>query len=164
MMSFMTADICDEHGDSVRVMELGLSSYGGVSGFYGEIVTIRIDEDNSDLIPILRDTDGTGKVAVVDVSGSYCAVVGDNLMAFARDNGWAGIVVHGYVRDTKITKTIPVGLYALGTCPRKSPKKAKGELGIDLRFGGLDIIEGEYIYADEDGVIVSRYAIELVFV
>jgi len=160
----MTADICDEHGDSVRVLELGLGSYGGVDSFYGEVVTIRLDEDNSDLIPILRDTDGRGKVAVVDVRASYCAVVGDNLMAFARDNHWAGIVVNGYVRDTKITKTIPVGLFALGTCPRKSPKIAKGELGVELDFGGLEITEGEYIYADQDGVILSDQAIKLVFV
>jgi len=154
-MSFSTADLCDKHGDRVKVLQSTLLSYGGIDSFKGEIVTIKLDEDNSDLVSMLRDEKGEGRVVVVDVEAKYCAVVGDTLMGFAKKNGWSGIVINGFVRDTAITQTIPVGLMALGTCPRKSPKKSESQRGIELNFGGISFEVGEFLYADEDGVIVS---------
>ena len=154
-MSFSTADLCDEYGDRVKVLEIALNSYGGEERFSGEIVTIKLDEDNSDLVSMLRDEKGEGRVVVVDVEANYCAVVGDTLMGFAKKNGWSGIVINGFVRDTAITQTIPVGLMALGTCPRKSPQKSESQRGIELNFGGISFEVGEFLYADEDGVIVS---------
>ena len=159
-MSFSTADLCDEHGDGVKVLETALHSYGGVESFKGEIVTIQLDEDNSGLISILRDEKGKGRVVVVDVDAKYCAVVGDTLMGFAKKNGWSGIVINGFVRDTVITRTIPVGLMALGTCPRKSPKKSGSKRDIELNFGGVSFKVGEFLYADEDGLIVSDKILE----
>jgi len=155
-MNFSTADLCDEHGDRVDVLAENLLSYGGKDNFFGEVLTIQLNKDNSDLVSMLRDEEGKGRVVVVDVYARYCAVVGDTLMGYAHKNGWAGIVINGYVRDTKITKTIPVGLMALGTCPRKSPVKAPSQRGIALEFGGLTINSGDYVYADLDGVVVSR--------
>lgn len=154
-MSFSTADLCDEYGEKVSVLNLPLQPYGAVGAFEGSVVTIQLDEDNGDLVKLLRDNDGEGRVVVVDVEGKYCAVVGDNLMGFAHKNGWAGIVINGYVRDTAVTRTIPVGLLALGTCPQKSPKKAASIQNSDLNMGGITIHSGDYLYADEDGVIVS---------
>ncbi len=154
-MSFSTADICDIHGKEVEIVAETLYSYGKKSSFSGEIVTILLDKDNSDLVTMLRDEQGNGRVIVVDVYARYCAVVGDTLMGYALKNGWAGIVINGYVRDTKITKDIEVGLMALGTCPRKSSKKSPSQRDIDLHFGGVSFKCGEYLYADEDGIIVS---------
>ena len=154
-MSFSTADICDSYGKSVEVVAETLHSYGKKSSFSGEIVTILLDKDNSDLVTMLRDEQGEGRVVVVDVYAQYCAVVGDTLMGYALKNGWAGIVVNGYVRDTKITKDIEVGLMALGICPRKSSKKSPSQRDIDLHFGGISFKCGEYLYADEDGIVIS---------
>ena len=159
-MSFSTADLCDKYQERVKVLETVLLSYGGVDSFKGEIITIKLDEDNGDLVSMLRDERGEGRVVVVDVEANYCAVVGDTLMGFAKRNGWAGIVINGFVRDTKITREIPVGLMALGTCPRKSPKKSPSQRGIELKFGGISIKEGEFLYSDEDGVIVSDKILE----
>lgn len=161
-MQFSTADFCDEHTEEVKVLEKALNSYGGVDHFYGKIVTIKLDEDNRGLVSILRDEEGRGKVAVVDVSEKFCAVVGDNLMSFASKKGWAGIIVNGYVRDTHITKNINVGLFALGTCPRRSTKQSESKRGITLNFGGIDFREGEWIYADADGVIVAQEALSII--
>jgi len=161
-MNFSTADLCDEHGENVNVANIQFNSYGGKSSFYGEILTIKLDEDNRGLVEMLRDEEGRGRVIVVDVEEKYCAVVGDNLMGFAVKNGWAGILVNGYVRDTKITKTIDAGLFALGTCPRRSAKKSSSQRGMVLNIGSTDFKEGEWVYADEDGVIVSKRAFTLV--
>lgn len=155
-MNFSTADLCDTHGKEIAVVAETLHSYGGVSAFSGEIVTILLDKDNSGLVDMLRDEQGNGRVVVVDVYARYCAVVGDTLMGYALKNGWAGIIINGYVRDTKITKDIAVGLMALGTCPRKSSKKSPSQRDISLHFGGVSFKAGGYIYADEDGIVVSE--------
>ncbi|WP_456453105.1 RraA family protein, partial [Hydrogenimonas sp.] len=91
----------------------------------------------------------------VDVAGAYDAVVGENLMKLAHHNGWAGILVNGYVRDTHITTTISVGLWALGTCPRKSFEHNPGVRDAQLSFGGVTFRNGDYILADLDGIIVT---------
>ena len=152
-MPYITADICDEHRDEAQVLSHEYKIYGGIETCHGPIATIKLDEENSDLIAMLKEP-GLGRIAVVDVDRAFYAVVGENLMKFARDNGWAGILINGYVRDTKITKTIPVGLWALGTCSRKSHDKKPAQRDIELTFGGVTFKNGEYLLADHDGIIV----------
>lgn len=154
-MTFFTADICDENSGKVSVLDSGYKNFGGATKCQGEIVTIKLDKNNSDLIKLLRDEDGTGKIVVVDVAQAYYAVVGENLMKFSHQNNYAGIIVNGYIRDTFQIKDIPVALYALGTCPRKYVPTTSSERDIPLSFGGIDFICGDYLYADTDGVIVT---------
>jgi regulator of ribonuclease activity A len=154
-MSFFTADICDEYSDEVSVLGAGYRNYGGADKCQGEVITIKLDKNNSDLIKLLRDVDGTGKIVVVDVEQAYFAVVGENLMKFAQQNNYAGIIVNGYIRDTFQIKDIPVVLYALGTCPRKYIPVTSGEQNAPVSFGGIDFNSGDYLYADTDGVIVT---------
>ena len=154
-MTFFTADICDEYSDRVVVLGAGYSNYGGADKCQGDVVTIKLDRNNSDLLTLLRDVDGTGKVVVVDVDQTYYAVVGEKLMEFAHQNNYAGIIVNGYIRDTLQIKSIPVALYALGTCSRKYIPTTAGEQNVPLAFGGVEFNSGNYVYADTDGVIVA---------
>ena len=154
-MGFFTADICDEHYDEVSVLSAAYSNYGGSTKCQGQIVTIKLHNNNADLIALLRDEDGSGKIVVVDVDQAYFAVVGENLMKFAHENKYAGIIINGYIRDSAQIQDIPVALYALGKCPRKSIPVTQAERGISLSFGGVDFNSGDYLYADSDGVIVS---------
>lgn len=153
-MDFFTADICDEHSDIALILDPEYKNYGGVDKCQGEVVTIRLDKNNSELIKLLRDEDGSGKVVVVDVREEYFAVVGENLMKFAHKNNYAGIIVNGYIRDTLQIKDIPVALYALGACPRKYIPATEAERDVHLSFGGIGFKNGDYIYADTDGIIV----------
>lgn len=154
-MTEFSADLCDTHPDKVQVLGPGYTNYGAALKIEGEVVTIRLDHNNADLITLLRDEDGQGKVVVVDVDQAYYAVVGENLMKFALASGYAGIIVNGYIRDTFQIKDIPVALYALGTCPRKSIPVTQAERNIPLSFGGAEFRPGDYVYADTDGVIVA---------
>ncbi len=157
-MNFNTADLCDEYGEGeIQIAQPLFHSYGGEEHCFGKIRTIRLDEDNRGLAEMLKNEQGHGDVVVVDVGGAHCAVVGDNLMNFAHKNGWAGIIVNGYVRDTKITRTIPVGLWALGTYPRRSGRRAPSERDVELRFAGVTFRPGEYVYADHDGIVVLEH-------
>lgn len=158
-MADFTADLCDTHPEIVSVLGPGYSNYGGALRSQGEIVTIHLERNNNDLITLLRDEDGKGKIVVVDVDQEYYAVVGENLMKFAQKNNYAGIIVNGYIRDTLQIKDIPVTLYALGTCPRKSIPVTHGKRNIDLSFGGATFRPGDYVYTDTDGVIVTAQAL-----
>jgi len=154
-MKFYTADLCDEHKDNVQVLDNIFKSYGKNTKCFGEIVTLKLDEQNGALITLLK-SEGRERVAVVDVDSKYFAVVGENLMKYALENNWAGIIINGYVRDIEQTSQIDVALYALGTCPRKSFKESIFQEDVDLEFAGAKINAGEYLYADLDGIIISK--------
>ena len=160
-MKFYTADLCDKYPNDVRVLEPLFKSYGGAKKMMGQIVTVQLPGSNKTLAEFLKTTQGDGKIVVVDVDAQYTAVVGDNLMKFALDNNWAGMVINGYVRDTKNTKEIGVGLFALGTCPKKTMEACEGNLHVTLQFGGVEFKEGDYLYADRDGIIVSHLPLEM---
>lgn len=159
-MKFYTADLCDKYPENIQVLDPILKSYGGSKRVMGQIVTIKLPGSNKTLIELLK-SEGEGQIAVVDVDAKYTAVVGDNLMKFAHENNWAGIIINGYVRDTKNTKEIDVGLFALGTCPKKTMEACEGSLHVKVSFGGITFNEGDYLYADRDGIIVSQTPLEM---
>ena len=154
-MKFYTADLCDAYDKQIQVLDDKLKSYGGEESCYGSITTIVLDEDNGGLIELLK-SDGKGRIAVVDAGGKYCAIVGDTLMGFASQHNWSAIIVNGYVRDVVNTKHIRVGLWALGTCPKKSQKKSSSKRHVDVSFLGVDFKEGDFLYADSDGIVLSE--------
>jgi len=159
-MKSYTADICDTHPNEVQVLNPKYHSYGGVSMCQGEIQTIKLFEDNKALVELLRDTNGNGKICVVDVVGEYCAVVGETLMNYAHKNNWKAIIINGFVRDTHQTTQIPVGLWAKGTFPFKSQKKHDAIINKTLEFENVTFSVGDYLYADNDGIIVSKQKFE----
>lgn len=158
-MSFKTPDLCDEFeseiGKSLRIVAPMFQRYGARTAFSGEIVTLKIFEDNS-LVRTAFAENGKGKVLVIDGGGSLrCALVGDQLAILAQKNGWEGVVVYGCIRDSGDINGIDIGVRALNTHPQKSIKKNVGDRGIAVTFGGVTFNPGEWLYADEDGVLVS---------
>ena len=149
-----TADLCDQHGDAARVCDSAFDDYGGVTAFSGEIVTVRCFEDNV-LVRATLEEEGRGRVLVVDGGGSLrCALLGDNLARMGLANGWSGVIVNGGIRDAAVIVTLPIGVKALGTHPRKSEKRGEGAVNLPVRFGGITFRPGEKVFADEDGVVV----------
>ncbi len=158
-MTIVLPDLCDEFPEDVRVVEPMFANFGGVEAFGGQIVTIKCHEDNS-LVAQQVAEPGTGKVLVVDGGGSMrCGLLGDNLAKKAVENGWQGIVVYGCIRDVDIIGELEIGVQALATHPMKSVKRDVGLLGETLSFGGVEFIPGEYLYADNNGVLVSKKAL-----
>ena len=158
-MQFKTADLCDEYADSLQVCDPGFSSFGGRARFHGKISTIKCFEDNS-LVREAVAEPGEGRVLVVDAGGSRrCAMLGDLLAAKAVENGWAGVLMNGLIRDSADIARMDLGVKALGTHPLKSVKKGVGERDVEVRFSGVRFVPGAYLYADEDGVICSACAL-----
>ncbi len=150
-----TADVCDAKGEEVSVLPIQFSSYGGRLDFAGPAMTVKTLDDNS-LLKSLLKTPGEGRVVVVDGGGSHrAALLGGNLAADAAKNGWAGLVIHGCVRDLHEICAEDIGIMALGTCPRKSVKQDRGATGVDISIGDVLIKSGYWIIADSDGIVIS---------
>lgn len=155
MMSFATADLYDEHEENLQIATPMFNDYGGKKSFSGPASTVKVFEDNS-LVRAALEEPGEGRVLVVDGEGSLrCALVGDMLAVLGKDNGWQGIVVYGCIRDSAVIADIDIGVKALNTNPRKSVKKGIGERDVRVVFADVTINPGDYIYADEDGVVIS---------
>lgn len=155
-MNEATADLYDRFGEDLQSVSLQLRSFGGRAAFDGPIRTIRCFEDNA-LVKATLATPGADAVLVVDGAGSLqTALMGDMIAASAVENGWAGVIIHGAIRDSAAIAGLDLGVKALGTNPRKSSKIGTGELDIDLHFGGVLFRPGAHLYSDEDGILVER--------
>jgi len=150
-----TADLVDDIGPDVRSCDTQFRQFGGRTEFAGQIRTVRCFQDNALLKSVLSEP-GEGQVLVIDGDASlHTALVGDVIAELARSNGWAGLIVHGAVRDASTLRTIDIGIKALGTNPRKSAKSGAGERDITVSFGGITFVPGELAYSDDDGVVVT---------
>lgn len=151
-----TADLVDELGDALQSLELQLQDVGGRTRFSGPVRTVRCHRDNG-LVKQVLATPGEGAVLVVDGGGSLAsALMGDMIAASAVEHGWAGVVIHGAVRDRAALGALPLGVKALGSNPRKSAKDGAGEVDGVVAFGGVEFRPGSMLWADEDGVVVER--------
>jgi len=156
-----TADLCDKYHTELQICETTFRSYGQKPSFFGPICTVKVHNDNVLVLKAL-ETIPAGSVLVVDGAGSKkCALLGDRLAGIAADRQLAGIIINGCVRDARELAETNVGIFAIGSMPLKSKKEGKGETDVVLHFGGIDWTPGHYVYADEDGVVVSERKLEL---
>jgi len=164
---FATCDLCDSHKNDAsgdfRVLPPVFRDFGGVRKFCGPVVTLKCFEDNSSVKAVL-DTTGfeetsagrIGKVLVVDGGGSLRrALLGGNLGAAAARNGWAGVVIDACVRDVDELAALAVGIRALASIPLPTEKRNQGQTNLPLQIGGIWVRPGDWLYADEDGMVVS---------
>lgn len=150
-----TADLVDDIGPEVRSCDLQFNQYGGHTEFAGPVRTVRCFEDNALLKSVLSEP-GDGAVLVIDGAGSlHTALVGDVIADLGRTSGWSGLIVHGAVRDASTLRTLDIGIKALGTNPRKSAKTGDGERDGVVEFGGVQFAPGEFVYSDDDGIVVT---------
>ena len=155
-MNKTTCDISDKLHPDVQYLEPVYKIYGAKTSFSGRIVTVKCYEDNS-LVEEALKANGKESVLVIDAGGSMnCAMLGDKRAADAINNEWEGILVHGLIRDSVVINGMELGIRALGVCPLKSNKNGVGDSNLIVNFSGVIFTPGEYLYADEDGVIVVK--------
>lgn len=161
--NFSTPDLCDVHENNasvgLTVLDGIFNSYGAVKQFSGQVVTIKCFEDNS-VVKKLLDEPGKGRVIVMDGGGSLRrAILGDMLAANAANNGWAGLVINGCIRDCDEIAAINIGVKALNTHPMKTEKRGLGDLNVPVTFAGQTIYPDDYLYADNNGILISKTAL-----
>lgn len=160
-MSFATTDLCDDNpgmldDGRLQVLSPFFRHFGKRSKFAGPAVTLKVHEDNA-LVRATLETLGEGRVLVVDGGGSLRrALVGGQLGLLAQNNGWAGVIVDGCVRDSAELAECDVGIMALATHPQRSARDGVGKRDVSVQIAGVAVRPGDWIYADLDGVLVSR--------
>ncbi len=160
-MTFATTDLCDDHPQLLEDGRLAVlppvfRHFGRHQRFCGRVTTLKVFEDNA-LVRATLEAPGNGNVLVIDGGASLRrALVGGQLALLAQDNGWAGIIVDGCVRDTDEINACEIGVRALGAHPQKSSKKGAGERNARVVISGVAVSPGDWIYADADGVLVAR--------
>lgn len=164
-VAFVTCDLLDDNEDKdLQVVSPSIDgkffrSFGARKTFGGQVVTVKCYEDNSRVKELLA-TDGTGKVLVVDGGASMrCALMGDMIAESAVKNHWNGVIIYGCVRDVDAIAELDLGVQALACIPQKSTRKGVGETGLTLSFGGVTIAQDDYIYADNNGIVVAKEAL-----
>lgn len=160
-MSFATTDLCDDHPqllDDGRLTVLApvFRHFGQRVNFFGRVTTLKVFEDNA-LVRSTLETPGNGNVLVIDGGSSMRrALVGGQLALLAQDNGWAGMIVDGCVRDSDEINGCEIGVRALGVHPQKSAKKGAGERNVRVLISGVPVSPGDWVYADGDGVLIAQ--------
>ena len=136
-MEVATADLIDQHGESLQSCDLQFRQFGGRNRFSGRIRTVRCHQDNVLVRQVVAEP-GEGQVLVVDGGGSlHTSLVGDVVALAGLD----------------------IGLKALGSNPRKSAKAGVGEVDVPVSFGGVHFEPAAYLYSDEDGIVVAPAAL-----
>ncbi|MDM7941280.1 MAG: ribonuclease E activity regulator RraA [Hydrogenophaga sp.] len=161
--SFATCDLCDVHksdsSGAFRVLPPVFRRFGAVQRFCGPVVTVKCFEDNS-LVKAAVDSPGEGRVLVVDGGGSLRrALLGGNLGAAAARNGWAGVLIDGCVRDVAELAACATGIRALASMPLPTDKRNEGQRDVAVQIQGVWVRPGDWLYADEDGIVVADRAL-----
>jgi len=155
-MTIATADLYDERGDELDSLALQFHDLGGRRAFDGPVRTVRCHRDNA-LVKELVATPGDGAVLVIDGGGSLeSALVGDLIAGAAAEHGWAGLIVHGAIRDREALAELDLGVKALGSNPRKSAKAGVGDVDVPVTIAGVVFTPGRHVWADADGILVER--------
>lgn len=150
-----TADLMDVYQEELQSCEIQFRNYGGRKAFWGPCKTLKCENDNVILKQML-ETVGDGSVLIVDGGGSLrTALMGDSIAEIGRRNNWAGIIIHGAVRDTVALVELDFGVKAVGSNPRKSRKNGEGQANVSVRFGGITVNPGDWAYSDEDGIVIA---------
>ena len=148
-----TPDISDLN-PRAQALPFQFRTFGRVAAFVGQVATVRCFEDNS-MVKEAVNEPGHGRVLLIDGGGSLAkALTGDMVAKSAMDNGWAGMVIVGAARDVEVINTFEFGVKALGTSPIKTEKLGAGERGVTLNFDGVEVRDGDFLAADENGVLV----------
>jgi regulator of ribonuclease activity A len=154
-MVFTTPDLSDDHPEAKALSPI-LTNFGGRKSFFGPIETLQCPDDNS-FVKKLLNSKGDGKILVVDAGGiNTVALLGDMIAEAGVKNNWSGVIINGYIRDVDIINTLDIGVQALGTMPVRSDKKNQGTIGAVIAFGGLTFESGNFIYADNNGLLLSK--------
>lgn len=146
----------------LKVLDAGFNNYGGKTLFYGQVSTLKIPVIHNGSVREAVVEEGRGRILVIDGEASMkCACLGDTLTGRAAAHGWAGIVVNGCIRDAITIAEVPIGMKALGTHPQKPGKQFPGTRDVPVVVGGVTINAGDWLYCDEDGMLVSPHELDL---
>ncbi len=100
------------------------------------------------------DVAGEGDVIVIDAAGLPPAVWGELASESAKNKKLAAVIVDGAVRDTAEIRELGFPVWARHVTSHAGDPKGMGEINVPITLAGQRICPGDWIVADDDGVMV----------
>lgn len=161
LQTLRTSNISD--GSHHQACLAGLRPVESGSFACGPAVTVStIPGDYSKPVQAI-DVARPGDVIVVDAAGRPPAVWGELATESAKNKGLAGLVCDGAVRDTGEIRKLEFPVWARCVTSHAGEPKGHGEINQPIEIAGQRICPGDWIVADDDGVMVlpRRQAVEM---
>jgi RraA family protein len=129
---------------------------GGVMA--GPALTVRTAPGDNLMVHMALNLAQKGDVIVVDAGGELTnAIIGERMLAYCQAKGFAGIVIHGAVRDSGYIKSHDFPVYAAGVTHRGPYKNGPGEINVTVALDGMPIAPGDLVVGDDDGLLCVPY-------
>jgi 3-hexulose-6-phosphate synthase/6-phospho-3-hexuloisomerase len=120
----------------------------------GQAQTVRSAPGDWNKVVQAIDATPPGGVLVADCAGVPPAVFGELAAQSAKGRNLAGVVIHGAIRDVEISTKIGLPIWSALVCSNAGEPKGFGEIGTEISIGGQFIRPGDWIFGDDDGVMV----------
>lgn len=125
---------------------------GGV--LCGPAVTVKTCPGDNLLTHMALNLAVAGDVIVVDANGELTnAIIGERMLAYCVAKKFAGMVIHGAVRDYGWISSHDFPVYACGVTHRGPYKNGPGEINVPVSLGGMLVAPGDLMVGDEDGLV-----------
>ncbi len=120
----------------------------------GKAVTVHtMDGDWAKSVEAI-DVAGEGDVIVIKCSGDTSAVWGELATRSCMNKGIAGVIIDGAVRDVDDIVELGFPVFAKKVVPNAGEPKGFGEINVRIVCGGVEVNPGDWIIADDNGVMV----------
>lgn len=138
-----------------QVMDIGIQAIlSPAQRIVGPAFTVRCENASNSWLHDAIYSAPKGSVIVASADGCDYAVAGGNVCAIAQQNGVAGFVIDGVVRDLGEIREAQFPVYARGVYPKPGKKSTEGASQISINCGGVTVNPGDIIIADEEGIVV----------
>jgi regulator of RNase E activity RraA len=138
-----------------RVMDMGIRPlWSGMPRVAGPAYPVRCPSGDNLMLhaAIYRAT--RGSIIVVEAGDVDYAVAGGNVCAVAQKRGIAAFVVDGVIRDLAEVRENRFPVFARGVMPIPGGKNMVDVLNGPVRCGGVQVVPGDVVVADEEGIVV----------
>lgn len=154
------SDELDQLGERGRVVT-GFTLNRSTLRMFGRARTIRLetmetsDERIREGLGFL-DRLNEGDVLLVEGSQKF-AYFGELMSRMAMRRRLSGVVIDGLTRDTYFTTTIDLPVFARGYSPVDIKGRGRvAAVDVDVTIGGLTVSPGDYVFGDNDAVVLMK--------
>lgn len=160
---WLSAALASDAADGMGVLPLWVRPLRDDMRIVGQVSTAKVTtDDNLDLRHAVERGPEPGTVLVVGGGAeSRHACMGGLLAMELRLRGFDALITDGLVRDAAEIRAAGVRVWCRGRSPVAPSKRGGGQVGGEVRIGEVVVRPGDYVIADEDGIVIwpqERYA------
>lgn len=121
---------------------------------WGRIFTAETTSDDWGTSAQAIDAAQEGDILFFKVDNDDKAIWGELASSSAKDNGIKATVIYGSARDLDALLYMDYPVFASNFCPNAGSPLGLGTLGETISVEGVDINSGDFLFADESGIVV----------